>query len=83
MVKKYLVTFDLKDGKGSSYERLHEWVHRIGGYRYFRFKSGRCGRLSVHDYRDSPLGFELRGRPRPVPADAGEGELQAHSHHRR
>ena len=41
----FLVTFDLKNGSESSYERIYEWSHRIGGYRYFRFQDGTWGRL--------------------------------------
>jgi hypothetical protein len=41
----FLVTFDLKDATESSYERIYEWAHRIGGYRYLRFADGKWGRL--------------------------------------
>lgn len=41
----YLVTFDLKNATESSYEKIYEWAHRIGGYRYFRFQDGTWGRL--------------------------------------
>lgn len=41
----FLVTFDLKDAKASSYENIYAWAHRLGGHRYFRFKDGRWGRL--------------------------------------
>ena len=41
----FLITFDLKDATESTYERIYEWAHRIGGYRYFRFQDGTWGRL--------------------------------------
>jgi hypothetical protein len=41
----FLITFDLKDAPESSYERIYEWAHRVGGYRYFRFENGMWGRL--------------------------------------
>lgn len=41
----YLVTFDLKNASESTYEKIYEWAHRIGGYRYVRFQDGKWGRL--------------------------------------
>lgn len=41
----FLITFDLKDATESTYERIYEWAHRVGGYRYFRFDDGKWGRL--------------------------------------
>lgn len=41
----FLVTFDLQDASESSYERIYQWAHRIGGYRYFRFEDETWGRL--------------------------------------
>lgn len=41
----YLITFDLKHANESTYEKVYEWAHRIGGYRYFRFQNGTWGRL--------------------------------------
>ncbi len=45
MVAKYLVTFDLQGASKSRYEQVYAWAHRIGGYRYFRLKGGKWGRL--------------------------------------
>jgi len=41
----FLITFDLKDASESTYEKIYEWSHRIGGYRFFRFQDGTWGRL--------------------------------------
>lgn len=41
----YLITFDLKHANEITYEKVYEWAHRIGGYRYLRFQNGTWGRL--------------------------------------
>jgi hypothetical protein len=48
MATSYLVTFDLRDGRESDYEKVYEWAHRTGGFRYFRFAdgTGTWGRLA-------------------------------------
>jgi hypothetical protein len=48
MAVSYLVTFDLKNGREGDYEKVYEWAHRMGGFRYFRFDdgAGTWGRLA-------------------------------------
>ena len=41
----YFVTFDLKGAKKRDYDRVYQHFHLCGGYRYFRFRSGRLGFL--------------------------------------
>ncbi len=62
----FLITFDLKDASEVTYERIYEWAHRVGGYRYFRFDDGKWGRLpwavALDDHSRPPrCGHERRG----------------------
>jgi len=41
----FFITFDLVMAEEADYERVYEWAHRNGGYRYFEFPEGGWGRL--------------------------------------
>jgi hypothetical protein len=46
MAAKFQVTFDLNRSNEADYEKVYEWAHRQGGFRYFQFDDGRWGRLA-------------------------------------
>lgn len=45
MFQNFFFTFDLRNASQSDYDRVYDWAHRTGGYRYGRFSDGTWYRL--------------------------------------